>query len=86
MINFFYDEEDDERSTLSVHDLYREFAEWYVTEHEAKGLKNAWGVFQTSSTSFGCDPSASKCWSDLVRLRLFDLTRSSARFAASETM
>jgi hypothetical protein len=85
MINFFYGE-DRVRYTLSVHGLYREFAEWYVTEHEAKGLKNAWGVFQTSSTSLWCDPPASKCWSDLVRLRLFDVSRATAKFLASETM
>jgi hypothetical protein len=80
MINFF---EVDDR--VSVHALYREFAEWYVTEHEVKGLKNAWGVFRTSGI-LRCDPPASKCWSDLVRLRLFDLTRVNARFVASKTM
>jgi hypothetical protein len=50
MIKIFSDEVDERRFKLSVHTLYREFAEWYVTEHEAEGLKNAWGVFQTSDT------------------------------------
>jgi hypothetical protein len=52
--------------------LYQEFAEWYVTEHEVKGLKNTWDVFQTSGTSLCCNFPASKCRSDLVRLQLFD--------------
>jgi hypothetical protein len=34
----------------------------------------------------GCNPPTSKCWSDLVRLRLFDLTRANARFVAGKTM
>ena len=85
MINFFWDE-DDIGSILSVHDLYWEFAEWYVIQHEANGLKNAWCVFQTSGTSLRCNPPTSKCWSDLVRLRLFDLTRANARFVAGKTM
>ena len=82
MINFY---ENDYGYRVSVHALYGEFAEWYVTEHEMKGLKNAWGVFRTSGI-LRCDPPASKCWSDLVRLRLFDLTRANARFVASKTM
>jgi hypothetical protein len=85
-IDFFWNDDFLGQPRLSVHALYREFAEWYVTEHEAKGLKNAWGVFQTSSTSLGCNPATSKCWSDLVRLRLFDLTRADARFVAGKMM
>jgi hypothetical protein len=85
MINRFEGEDGDRRYEVSAHALYREFAEWYVTEHEVKGLKNAWGVFRTSGI-LRCDPPASKCWSDLVRLRLFDLTRVNARFVASKTM
>jgi hypothetical protein len=85
MINRFEGEDGDRRYEVSAHALYREFAEWYVTEHEVKGLKNAWGVFRTSGI-LRCDPPASKCWSDLVRLRLFDLTRANARFVASKTM
>jgi hypothetical protein len=86
MIDWDEETEEDESFYVYVHALYKEFAEWYVTEHEVRGLKNAWGVFQTSGSSLRCDPPASKHWSDLVRLRIFDSSRASARFIASKTM
>lgn len=86
MISWYEDEIKDFSYDITVHALYKEFAEWYVTEHGVKGFKNAWGVFQPSGTSLRCDPPASKCWSDLVRLRFFNLTRANARFFASKTM
>ncbi|KAG0623404.1 hypothetical protein M758_3G172500 [Ceratodon purpureus] len=67
----------------SVPTLYREFAEWYATEHGLKWLgKNSWGVSQSS----GATPNRHSSLSDLVRLRVFDLSRASARLVASKTM
>ncbi|KAG0581319.1 hypothetical protein KC19_4G242500 [Ceratodon purpureus] len=86
MIDWCEETEEDEGFYVYVHALYKEFAEWYVTEHDVRGLKNAWGVFQASGSSLGCDPPVSKYWSDLVRIRIFDSTRASSRFVTSKTM
>ncbi|KAG0629505.1 hypothetical protein M758_1G109300 [Ceratodon purpureus] len=68
---------------VSVPSLYKEFAEWYATEHGMKGLKNnSWGVSQSS----GATQNRHSSLSDLVRLRVFDLSRASARLVASKTM
>jgi hypothetical protein len=71
---------------IFVHDLYKEFARWYVTEHAMQGLRNAWGVFQTAGTSRRCDPPTSKRWSELVRLRIFDTTRTDSKLIAGKGM
>jgi hypothetical protein len=87
MINWLHEwDEENYTSNISVHDLYKEFAEWYVTEHAVQGLGNAWGVFQTSGTSRRCDPPTSKCWSELVRLRIFDTTRTHSKLIAGTRM
>ncbi|KAG0605267.1 hypothetical protein M758_9G044500 [Ceratodon purpureus] len=68
---------------VPVPTLYKEFAEWYATEHGMKGLKkNSWGVCQSS----GAAQNRHSSLSDLVRLRVFDLSRASARLVASKTM
>ncbi|KAG0605382.1 hypothetical protein M758_9G054400 [Ceratodon purpureus] len=73
----------DENFFVPVPSLYKEFAEWYATEHGMKGLKNnSWGVCQSSGATQNCHSSLS----DLVRLRVFDLSRASARLVASKTM
>ncbi len=67
----------------SVPSLYYEFAKWHATEHGMKGLrKNSWGVSQSS----GATQNRHSSLSDLVRLRVFDLSRASARLVASKTM
>ena len=68
--------------SVPVPSLYKEFAEWYATEHGMKGLKNSWGVFQSSRAAQKCHSPKS----DLVRLRVFDLSRTSARLVASKMM
>ncbi|KAG0561338.1 hypothetical protein KC19_9G056700 [Ceratodon purpureus] len=68
---------------VPVPTLYKEFAEWYATEHGLKGLKkNSWGVCQSS----GATQNRHSSLSDLVRLRVFDLSRASGRLVASKTM
>ncbi|KAG0561331.1 hypothetical protein KC19_9G056000 [Ceratodon purpureus] len=68
----------------AVPTLYKEFAEWYATEHGLKGLrKNSWGVCQPSGAAAQNRHSS---LSDLVRLRVFDLSHASARLVASKTM
>ena len=63
-IDWCEETEEDEGFYVYVHALYKEFADWFVTEHEVRGLKNAWGVFQVPGSSLRCDPSSSKYWSD----------------------
>ncbi|KAG0561314.1 hypothetical protein KC19_9G054500 [Ceratodon purpureus] len=65
-----YSEKGSMSIVVPVPPLYREFAEWYATEHGMKGFENSWGVRQSSG---------------LVRLRVFDLSRASARLVASKT-
>ncbi|KAG0626643.1 hypothetical protein M758_2G140500 [Ceratodon purpureus] len=68
---------------VPVPTLYREFAEWYATKHGLKGLrKNSWGVCQSS----GATQNRHSSLSDVVRLRVFDLSHASARLVASKTM
>jgi hypothetical protein len=69
---------------VSVPSLHQEFAEWHATEHGMKGLrKNSWG---TVSPSSGATQNRHSSLSDLVRLRVFNLSRASARLVASKTM
>ncbi|KAG0605393.1 hypothetical protein M758_9G055500 [Ceratodon purpureus] len=85
MINYddtCFDEESGE-FTIPVPSLYKKFAEWYATEHGLKGLKkNSWGVCLSS----GAAQNRHSSLSDLVRLRVFHLSRSSARLVPSKTM
>ncbi|KAG0561333.1 hypothetical protein KC19_9G056200 [Ceratodon purpureus] len=78
-----HDVDDGNHLEVPVPTLYKEFAEWYATEHGIKGLKkNSWGVCQSSGAQ-----NRHSSLSDLVRLRVFDLSRASASLlVASKTM
>ncbi|KAG0561334.1 hypothetical protein KC19_9G056300 [Ceratodon purpureus] len=76
-------DEENNAYTVPVPTLYKEFAEWYATEHGLKGLKkNSWGVCQSS----GATQNRHSSLSDLVRLRVFELSRASGRLVACKTM
>ncbi|KAG0554175.1 hypothetical protein KC19_12G069600 [Ceratodon purpureus] len=78
-----YDDGEYEIFNVHVPTLYKEFAEWYATEHGLQGLKkNSWGVCLSS----GAAQNRRSHLSDLVRLRVFDLSRASARLVPSKTM
>ncbi|KAG0614204.1 hypothetical protein M758_6G158700 [Ceratodon purpureus] len=79
----YVDEDNGEFDVPTVPTLYEEFAEWYATEHGMKGLKkNSWGVCLSS----GAAQNRHSSLSDLVRLRVFDLSPASGRLVASKTM
>ncbi|KAG0606089.1 hypothetical protein M758_9G112900 [Ceratodon purpureus] len=76
------DKSADLRYSVPVPTLYKGFAKCYATEHGLKGLtNNSWGVCESS----GAAENRHSPLSDLVRLRVFDLCRASARLLASKT-